>query len=263
MHKVLLPVVLEAISKICFRTFYLRIFLLGEAFFAVHTGGAWTKKTTKPGRKRLVKKQKIVLSSLLMCLAFSSCRNEQAIVEEDKKVKDSVAFYKHHPLTDYPAKRGVAGIYDVPELLTLCKLDSVPVKEMAQRIRDNFSALEKDLEETGAEVNGPQGIIYYNNSPDNFKFECVWLIKQMPAKNPQHSTVVALEADKMLLYNYYGSYESTFSAYDVIRKYFEEHNLEQSGPMREFYSTDVLDEKDSSKWLTRIMVPVTLKKDKK
>lgn len=203
---------------------------------------------------------KTLFPVVVMCLAFSSCRNEQTVAKEEKKIRDSVIFYKHHPLTDYPANKGVVGIYDVPELLTLCKLDSVPAKDVPQRIRDNFGALEKDLAETGAEVNGPQGIIYYNNNPDNFKFECVWLIKQVPPKSPNNSTVVALEADKMLLYNYYGTYESTFSAYGVIRQYCEEHSLVQSGPMREFYSTDALNEKDTSKWLTRIMVPVTLKK---
>ena len=206
---------------------------------------------------------KVLLPVVFMCLLLSSCRNEQAAAEEEKKTKDSVTFYKHNPLTVYPANKGIIGIFDVPEMLTLCKLDSVPVKEVSQRIRDNFNALEKDLAETGAEVNGPQGIIYYNNRPDNFKFECVWLIKKMPARNPKYSSIVALEADKMVLYNYYGSYESTFRAYGVIKKYCDEHHLEQSGPMREFYSADAANEADTSKWLTRIMVPVTLQKDGK
>lgn len=172
-------------------------------------------------------------------------------------------FYTSNPLTVYPNEKGIAGVYDVPELLTLCRLDSAPVKDVSAKIKDGFAALDNDLKATGAEVNGPQGIIYYNNSPDNFKFECVLLIKRMPAKTPTQTKVVVLEADKMLLYNYYGAYENTFSAYGEIRKYCDDHNLKQSGPMREFYSADGQNETDVSKWLTRIMVPVTLEKETK
>lgn len=169
-----------------------------------------------------------------------------------------MTFYTLNPLTEYPNEKGIAGVYDVPELLTLCKLDSAPVKDVGNKIKEAFAALESDLKETGAETAGPQGIVYYNNSPENFKFECILLIKKMPARVPVKSRIVMLEADKMLLYNYYGAYESTFEAYGDIRKYCDEHHLQQSGPMREFYSADEANEKDVSKWLTRIMLPVTL-----
>ena len=36
----------------------------------------------------------------------------------------------------------------------------------------------------------------------------------------------------------------------------KKNNLVQNGPMREFYVTDAIKEKDSTRWLTRIMTPV-------
>jgi effector-binding domain-containing protein len=64
----------------------------------------------------------------------------------------------------------------------------------------------------------------------------------------------------MYIYNFYGPYGDLYKSYEAIRESMKQAGLEQVGPMREFYMNASANEPDSSKWLTRIMVPVSPKK---
>lgn len=161
-----------------------------------------------------------------------------------------------------PGTAGIAGVFEMPEVLSLCKLDSAEKTGVSKKLSQNFSILEKDLNEIKSEVDGAQGIIYYNNDPENFKFECFLPLKRIPAKKPRHSQVVVLESCKMLVYNYYGPFENTYKAYAELKDYLSANKWVQIGPAREIYPLTQSDEKDQSKWLTRIMLPV-VKEQKK
>jgi len=152
--------------------------------------------------------------------------------------------------------KGIAGVFDVPEMLCLSRMDSAPAREIPKKVPQNFLILHKELERVGAEQDGPPGQLNYNNDTSNFKFECVVLIREMPKIQPRNCNVVILEASKMVIYNYYGPYGGLFNAYREIGEYCRKNNLVQTGPQREFYVSDPGVEKDPSKRLTRIMVPV-------
>jgi effector-binding domain-containing protein len=161
------------------------------------------------------------------------------------------------------AKGGV-GVYEVPEMLTLCIRDSADIAGMAAAFAKAYSVLQEEIKKQGLQVNGSPGSIYYNNDPKNFVFECVYPINKVPERQPEKSKVVVLEADNMYIYNYYGTYSNLYMAYEEIRYQLKDRGLAQSGPMREFYVTDAGLVKDTAKWLTRIMVPVKpVKKDLK
>ncbi len=165
----------------------------------------------------------------------------------------SVKNYKQ--LTD---AKGIIGIYDVPETLTLLKADSAEMKDVAKKLANAYRLLQQDMEYIGAQSDGAAGAIYYTNDPKNFVFECIMPIREIPKKQPRHSKVVVLEASHMLIYNYYGPYQNLFNAYAYLKSYMAKNKLQQSGPMREFYISDPTVEKDSTQWLTRILVPVKL-----
>ncbi|MES2679054.1 MAG: GyrI-like domain-containing protein [Bacteroidota bacterium] len=202
-----------------------------------------------------------VLTSLFLLSLFLACNNKDHAKSEQEKT-DSIASLSNKEVL--PAwedslaseEEGIAGVFEVPEMLSLCKMDSANMKDVSARIRQNFALIAKDMTETDTRVDKYQGIIYYNNDPQNFKFECFTLINKIPVKKPKHSQVVVLESSKMLVYNYYGPYENTFKAYEEIKKYCQEKKLVQIGQMREFYPLSQVDETDQQKWLTRIMVPV-------
>lgn len=152
--------------------------------------------------------------------------------------------------------RGVIGMFDVPEMLALVILDSAKMQDVNAARAKNFETIEKEIQEVGAEMDGSPGSIYYSNNPNNFKFESLILIKDLPKTTPKKSKVVVLEASKMLVYNHIGSYQNLYKSYEVIRNFLTQKNLEMAGPMREFYVTTPLQSSDSTAWLTRIMVPI-------
>ncbi|WP_317898474.1 GyrI-like domain-containing protein [Aurantibacillus circumpalustris] len=211
-------------------------------------------------------KTKIAFATLALFIGFTRCTSEsqqeskaetkQLITQvvPEVKITDTTTF--QNDLYNYPSTTGALGVFDVPEMLVLSLIDSANSKEMSTRLVKNYALLEEDLNFIHAELNGPVGMLTYNNNVNNFVFESVLFIKKMPKVQPKRSKIVILEASPMLVYNFYGSYQNLFSAYEQIKRYCNKNDLMQTGPMREFYITDPEKEKDVSKWLTRIMLPV-------
>jgi effector-binding domain-containing protein len=205
----------------------------------------------------------IVAASLL--LALGSCSSPDQVAFEEKLLEDSLnariadSIVPQH-YNQFSEKSGPVGVFQVPEMLTLCIHDSADLKHMASSFARAYRLLQEDLKNLKINPDGAPGSVYYNNDPNNFIFECVYPIGKMPSIQPKNSRVVVLEAANMFIYNYYGPYGNLYSAYEEIRKNLRKNNLQQNGPMREFYITDATIEKDSSRWLTRIMVPVMPKK---
>jgi len=199
--------------------------------------------------------------SVSFCFLFSSCNSNEKNEEINAVKSDSLSSIepKHlaikttEQLTD---AKGIIGLFDVPEMLTITKMDSTSMSKVASLLAKNYGILQKDIDFIKAEINGSAGAIYYNNDTSNFIFECVIPISKMPTVQPKKSQVVVLEASRMLVYNYYGPYTHLFTAYAEIKQYCSKYNIEQSGPLREFYITDPTNVKDSTQWLTRIMLPV-------
>lgn len=209
-----------------------------------------------------------LLSLCCAVLLIASCAPEaennleSKAEQERKKVlrqKDSLVLLeleKFNRSANAPDARGIIGVFDVPEMLALVVMDSARMQEVAQKRAQAFADIEQDVAITGAITEGSPGSIYYNNDPQNFKFECLMLIRSIPEKNPRRSKVVVLEASPMLVYNHKGPYSNLTLSYEIIRRYCDSLNLIQSGPMREFYLVSPVQSPDSSRWLTRIMLPV-------
>lgn len=203
------------------------------------------------------------LSIILFAVIFSSCNNPEEKFFEEKNKKDSAVKKTTAPekmlvkkFEEFSENPGGVGVYDMPEMLTLCIHDSASLQNMPKACAKAYRTLDEELKNLKLKVNGAPGSIYFTNNPDKIVFECVYPIEKMPVTQPKKSMVVVLEACYMYMYNYYGPYGDLSIAYNDIRNILKESKLEQNGPMREFYITDPSLEKDSTKWLTRIMTPV-------
>ncbi len=200
---------------------------------------------------------KFILFAAVTAITFS-CGGPDDFAADEKKVKDSLqAQSAKNDFSKVGNNEGVVGIFDIPEMLTICKLDSAPMKDVSFKVAKAYSVLEEEMNAIKAEIDGMPGMLTYNNDTTNFIFECVLPIKVMPKLQPKTTKIVVLEACPMLIYNFYGPYKQLFTAYNKIRKYIADNKLVQSGPMREFYLSDPTLEGNPAKWQTRIMVPVT------
>ncbi len=70
---------------------------------------------------------------------------------------------------------------------------------------------------------------------------------------PAGITAVSLPAGKIVYVDFYGPYERTAEAHALIGKYLGEKGRPSRWPVLEEYVTDPAMEKDSSKWLTRVV----------
>ncbi|MEO6304364.1 MAG: GyrI-like domain-containing protein [Bacteroidia bacterium] len=204
--------------------------------------------------KSLLFKFSLLLST---CAVLFSCGSDNSEFAQ-KPNKDTVlkTNQKVMPFTMITNKEGIIGIFDVPEIITICKLDSAPLKDVSFKVAKDYGVLEEEMNAIGAEMGGMPGMLTYSNDTSNFIFECVLPLKAMPKFQPKTCKIVVLEATPMLMYNFYGPYQHLFAAYSKIKMYMTENKLVQSGPMREFYLSDPTLVKDPAKWQTRVMVPV-------
>lgn len=201
-----------------------------------------------------------------LILLLHSCSNDEKAFDEKKVLNSNKSLIASDTLgntvrkdSDVSKEEGFAGIFEVPEMLALCVKDSAPEKDVAKKYAMAFTVLDRELKELGMRLDGAPGSIAYNNDPSNFVFECIYPIERIPAKQPKDCQVVVLEPSVMMVYNYYGPYEFLYKAYENIRLQLKKSKLEQVGPMREFYISDPTLIRDSTEWLTRIMVPVNKK----
>ena len=209
-----------------------------------------------------MKKGKIFALLVSTLLLLVSCNEEVKSTKEENNILVPVKKEIGYTISKDSVvgnDEGFAGIFNVPEMLALCIKDSAPEKELAARYARAFTKLEMELMKSGVNAKGAPGSIAYNNNPMNFIFECIYPIERIPEKQPKECQLVVLEASTMYIYNYYGEYRYLYTAYEKIKEELEANKLEQAGPMREFYVTDPVKEKDSTQWLTRILVPIKFK----
>jgi hypothetical protein len=209
----------------------------------------------------------LILLSGAVCLLLFSCgdRSEQsasgAKANSDTSLAgiDTADLDFDNDISKYSNVAGIAGVYNVKPMLALCRMDSASLDTLAQRVSYTYGVLTREAERLRSEVLYA-GQLSYNNDPENFKFECVYLIKNVPGRRSDSAKAVLLEPASMLMFNHYGTYGSLYQSYEKIRNYCKESNLSVAGAMREFYITDPVTERDTSRWLTKIMVPVAQKK---
>lgn len=186
-----------------------------------------------------------------LALVFFSCGGEKnSIAEKEDASKDGM---NHTPA---PADKGIQGIVSVPEMLCLSIKDTATGENISRKMDMDYQALQEDILALNISGSGNPGLLLYTDHPKNIIFRCLIPVPQMPAAKPSRSDLFVLEGTRAVVYNYYGPYQNMPSAYEDIKKYITEHKLQQTGPVREFYITDPYLEKDTSRWLSKIYIPV-------
>ena len=207
---------------------------------------------------------KLFLPSILLLLSgcsettkeseFLPLPKEQKIIKEIDTIPDRIK-----TTAELHDSSGAAGVYEVGKMLALTVRDSSDLQHMAQKMSRAFTQLELEVKALGLKASGAPGCITFSDDPNNTVFECLIPLDSIPKKKPRFCNVAIIKGEDMLIYNHYGEYGKIDASYRKIISIMKKSGLLKTGPLREFYITDPATEQDTSKWLTRIMVPVMKK----
>ncbi|MCX7729377.1 MAG: hypothetical protein N2203_07900 [Bacteroidia bacterium] len=169
--------------------------------------------------------------------------------------KDKTNYHKEDNLSTNIEDTCFKGIMMINEQAVLCILDSASPQNASTVMQKNYEKILEDVRYTECSVAEQPGCIFYFHSPDKIVFETFMFLKAKPKRQPKTAKPVILEQTLAILYDHYGSFNTIHQSYDKIQKMIEQQGYKQSGPVREVY---VIQE-DTSRWRTRIIVPIIKK----
>ncbi len=121
----------------------------------------------------------------------------------------------------------------------------------------NYTKIINYLGKEMANVKGAPFAIYHewNEETRSTTIEfCIPIVTELEEKEDIQKRV--LSQSKGLEVDYYGPYELTGKAHELIESYALENKVDLAGVGIEFYVTDPSEEPDTSKWLTKVYYPV-------
>ncbi|MBP9744247.1 MAG: SRPBCC family protein [Saprospiraceae bacterium] len=133
---------------------------------------------------------------------------------------------------------------------------TVSFQDVPKFFEDNISKVGQAIGKAGLEMDGmPTGLFYTYDE----KTGTTDMVAAMPVKGSPTVTgfeTFLIPAGKEVCVDYFGPFEKMGEAHFAIDDYLKEKKLVQSPPAIEQYMTDPMMEKDTSKWLTRIVYPI-------
>lgn len=141
---------------------------------------------------------------------------------------------------------------DIEDAHYVMNRQTVSLDQISQFYQQNLGILFGKVMYAGAEMKGmPTGIF--------FKYDVEAGVSDMAAAIPVKEAAEIKGADsytvpagKALQIDYYGDYSGTEKAHTAMDKYLSDYGLKHKNIILEEYVTDPSQEKDASKWLTRI-----------
>jgi effector-binding domain-containing protein len=167
----------------------------------------------------------------------ASLKNIKRIVEERNSGKYG----------DYNVKE-----ITVPEKRYMINRAEVNLKGIQQFYATNFSSIASKLGESQLEMDGmPSGLFFkYNTKAGTADMAAAIPVKEDTDIEDVESFLIPEKSG--LRVDYYGDYNGTTAAHEAIEAYMDDRGLLSDVPMVEEYVTDPGEEKDPTKWLTRV-----------
>ncbi len=154
-------------------------------------------------------------------------------------------------------KTDIKASYDIMETtweerIYIGKKGTFKTVELPVFFANTFPKLADELMKTKTEIKSMPSAIYFSYDKDKMTAECaaVFTISDNKKKMDNWERF-SIPAGKVLLIDYYGAYEKLSSAHYAMEAYLNQKGLEQKMVIEE-YLTDPMQEKDTTKWLTKI-----------
>lgn len=170
-----------------------------------------------------------------------SLRNLKATLEKNSGTATKEKTYEvlpmNFPTTSYAIRRQTLKWGEMPAFF-------------AQHLPDLY----KQSMDARATAGSPSGLFYvWDKENQQADMAAAIPISQGTTFSDTSIMVIDLPGSKAVYVDYYGPYENLIEAYSSIEKYLAANNLKQKYPAIEQYITDPKLEKDSNKWLTKVI----------
>lgn len=133
---------------------------------------------------------------------------------------------------------------------------TIPIQNIPAYLGDQFGKITAALQAAKIEMNGMPAGLYYTFDEKAGKTDMVAGIPIKTNASVPGFTTFEIPAGMLLTIDYYGAYEKAGEAHYAMDDYIKEKGLKSLSPVLEQYITDPMMEKDTSKWLTKIIYPV-------
>jgi effector-binding domain-containing protein len=128
-------------------------------------------------------------------------------------------------------------------------------KEISKNLGEAYGKISAYAAKNNTHQNNAPLAIYYHWENDAFDFDAAIPVdKKVPGVDEIKAGEI--KAGNAVMVNYYGPYEGTGKAHNLIKDWLKSNNKKASGAPWEVYLTDPGTEKDTAKWLTRVYYPV-------
>ncbi|MCD6065928.1 MAG: transcriptional regulator, effector-binding domain/component [Bacteroidetes bacterium] len=161
-----------------------------------------------------------------------------------------------------PAKAASTANYTVAEsaeMMCLTMTDSCAVDQIGMKYGTIYGDIQKEMKAQKVDQAGaPFAVtIRFDENKGFYVFSAGIPVtaEVKKTKNPK-ITYGKYNAQKSLIYDYYGAYEKMQPTYEAMYNYLGENKMEPAGYSWEEYLTDPMTEKDTAKWQTRIYMPI-------
>lgn len=147
----------------------------------------------------------------------------------------------------------------MPSMTYLYVTDTVPSSEISKSLGENYGAIMTFIKEKEIQIMGAPFAIYLAYDPDGNTAMQPAIPVAEGSKGNDMIMVNTTQPQLVLSVNFYGPYDNSGIAHDAIYAFAEQNGYEMAGSPWESYITDPSEEKDPSKWLTKVSYPVVKK----
>ena len=141
---------------------------------------------------------------------------------------------------------------EMPSAFYVFKRATVNIKDMSGFLGSSYGIIGKACAEQKATIKGPASSLYWTFDEKGGKTD---MAAAMPVDKsvtgPNMSTIEL--GGKAIMIDYYGDYNKIGEAHGGMADYMAEKNVKNKVPVLEQYITDPMTEKDTAKWLTKII----------
>lgn len=133
----------------------------------------------------------------------------------------------------------------------------VKMDNIQQFYTNNLGALFMKAQNAGLTMDGMPSGLFFNLNESTTVMDMAAAIPIQSIRKVKDAQVITLPKQRGLQIDFYGDYSGTGEAHKAMDEYLKDNKLFQDPPVVEEYVTDPGEEKDPSKWLTKITYYIT------